>query len=959
MPGPHVPRATLLDAIALLAVAMLALAGFGYARLRREVHERRRVEYDLREQLAFRSALFDILPFPMAVRDQHGVFVEVNTAMTEAVGLARERLIGRSQAQWGEDIQIDATTSRRFMQLMRDPRASERVRVEYVNASGTPKHGLFWQRPFHHGNGELAGTISLSIDITALIEAEHAVLESRALLEDVTRNLPAGVFQMVRQPDGELRYRYTGGDLKLLPTTPAGALWHDPTGTAMRLSDDDTARLMALLETSARSAEAIIEDFEVGTPAAPRFLRLKAIPRQLEGGVVLWDGYWTEITRERLYRAEVEEARNTAERVSEARSRFVAMMSHEIRTPMSGVLGLVEVLAQSELHGEQIAMVSMIHDSAGALLQILDDILDYSKIEAARLTFEHEPFDLREVCDLAMGLLSARAHEKGLTLRCRVSGAVAALHRGDSGRLRQVLFNLLGNATKFTSAGSVSLEVDVEDDTGDQQMLSIHVIDTGIGIEEKLIEKLFSPFVQAESSTSRRFGGTGLGLAISQRLVDLMGGTLTMTSQPGKGTRVTVRVPLPVVRRHAEAGALGRLRATVRVRDAELARALADGLAGLQVALADPHAGFAHDERMLDAVFLDDGASVPDDCRHMRVIHVTERAKAAGYRLTADDIRVSINPLSTRGLRAVCNAAVGVDADLLHTSGGTASAPVARKQRSREQAIADGTLILVAEDNPVNRHLIEKQLSLLGCVCDAHEDGEAAWQAYLANRYAILITDCHMPIVNGYTLATRIREHEARTVTNGSPAAHLPIIGVTASVEPEERAHCLDAGMDDCVRKPVQLDTLRTSLVQWAPACFGKSAAAGAEAPEKTDSDAHGESNPQSESESGLPPLNWAAICGEHSGAGRDDKLVRVLVDSLGADAAQLHDLLAPLDIPGLRQWLHRVTGTAAFLHYAPISTLLDEFRAVVTGGDAAAIQEASVGVFARLATITAHLARQ
>jgi two-component system, NarL family, sensor histidine kinase EvgS len=955
--------------VLLVVVAAIIALAFGYARLRTEVRQRKRTEANLITQLKFRETLLDLVPFPIGVRDARGRYIDVNAEGAAALGLPRSEIIGLTMPECIRRTKLPGSPTRSIARIIGENKTFDGVFVPFVNSDGESRHGLYWCRQFFDQQGKQLGSVGVIVDITPVINAERKTRETEALLQDITRNLPAAVFQLRRDLNGHLAYQYVGGKDLLLPAFP---LTGQPAMDAQHrlvIAPDHLPRLREVFEESERTMQPLSADVEALDGNAVRWLQISAVPRRSEDGSLLWDGYWNDTTPEHQRAEELEEARDAAERASIVKDEFLAMMSHEIRTPMSGVLGLVEILAQGDLRGDQAPIVGMIHDSAGALLQILDDILDFSKIQANKLAIESEPFDLRAVCDLVMGLLSARAHEKGLTMRCRIDRNVAALHRGDSVRIRQILFNLLGNSTKFTANGTLSLNIDIEGDTGSTQALRLSVTDTGIGIEAGKIPMLFSPFVQADSSTSRRFGGTGLGLAISNQLIKLMGGTIDIASEPGKGTRVTVCLPLPVEKRNQDdEEQLRQLRAVILLSNRDLAEALLEGLGalGVRAAIASraelEASPVSESAGLPNVAFLDAQMPPPTGLGRVTTIHVTERPKAAGYRLTDNDIRLSVNPLSFRGLRAVCHAALG-ERIRAHEQGSAddTTLPVVR---TRDEALRDGALILVAEDNPVNRHLIQMQLQLLGCASDAVEDGAQALKLYETTQYAILITDCHMPNINGYALAGEIRERERELRALARTAERLPIIGVTASVQPDERERCLRAGMDDCLRKPAQIDALRACLTRWAPACLPQTAAASREVAEP------GSANPDASHGAGaedggdggddpLPPLDWQAICGQQSSARRDETLVQIGASSLRDDVQTLAGLLKEPDESALREWIHRVSGTAMLLRYKPLADALADFRASVIGQSVVPLEAAARTLTARLLRIADHLATQ
>ena len=505
-------------------------------------------------------------------------------------------------------------------------------------------------------------------------------LEQR--LQEVTANLPAVVYQARRSSTGEYSVPHIAGDVHALFGISVDTARVDHGSLLAAVHPQDRRSVLACVDAAALVRGPIDITFRTRGPNGWRWVRSHGRPIDCSDSGVEWSGYWMDVTEARARTQALNDARRDAEQDAAAKSHFLATMSHEIRTPMSTMLGMLERFGGGALDARQRQVLATIDDAAQMLRQILDDVLHSQRLQSGPQPPQCLPTDLAGLLRAVQRLLVPVAASKGLHLRCEVDPALQRGSLADALRLRQILFNLAGNALKFTLHGGVDLQVRVLQQRERGQQLRLQVSDTGVGISRERQRAVFAAFTQADASTTRRFGGSGLGLAICRDLAASMGGQLHLCSTPGVGTTVWLDLYLPA-------------------------------------------------------------------CEAPSVEH---RDDAAG----------------------------------LH------ELPPVR--------------VLVAEDHPTNLQLLVRQLRDLGLQVHAAANGEQAWQAWQTQRFALVITDCHMPGMDGFALARAIRA-DCR-----ADAARVPIIALTASVLDSTRQACLDAGIDHFIAKPVDRQALHATL---------------------------------------------------------------------------------------------------------------------------------------------------
>jgi len=835
--------------------------------LEREIAERKQTEERLRASEARLRQAIDLVPHVIFAKDREGRFLLVNRALAEAYQTTVEELTGKRQADVHPDPEEAQQILRDDREVIDSGRPMTIPEERLVDSSGRPVVLQVTKIPYAVPGTAECAVLGVAVDITELKQAEQALREAHEQLEQRVKERTAELANANEELKREIAVRKRAEEdlayerfllTTLLEYAPDFVYFKDAESRFIRLSRG-LANYYGLGDPSEAIGKSDFDFYDAqqanqyradeqevmrtGTPVVDKeeeqlwpdwrltWLWTSKVPLySAEGEVIGTFGISRDITHRKQIEVQLQAAKEAAETANRAKSDFLANMSHEIRTPMNAIIGMTELVLDTELTPSQRDYLKMVRESGDALLSLINDILDFSKIEAGKLDLDCAAFDVRESLGDTLKFLALRAHTKGLELACRIQPEVPDRLVGDVGRLRQIVVNLVGNAIKFTDAGEVVLHVDRQSQSDDEVVVHFAVADTGIGIPEEKQTSIFNAFEQADSSTTRRFAGTGLGLAISSRLVSFMEGKIWVESEVGRGStfHFTARFGLGSSEAAGVAPVDPRMIRGTRVLavdDNATNRLILEEMlrnwgmkptAVASVSEALPLLDQAYKFGEPYALILTD-ANMPDVDGFALVEQVKQNVKLGStiiMMLTSGDRPGDIARCEQLGVAAYLLKPIKqselFDAIVLALGITAVEDEVSQKRPADQPSRICPLQILLAEDSFVNQKLAVGLLEKYGHTVVVANHGREAIAAVQSREFDLILMDVEMPEMDGFEATAAIRAWENETGT------HIPIVAMTAHAMKGDRERRLEAGMDDYVAKPIRakqlFDTIETVL---------------------------------------------------------------------------------------------------------------------------------------------------
>ncbi|MEZ4489659.1 MAG: PAS domain S-box protein [Cyanobacteriota/Melainabacteria group bacterium] len=822
------------------------------------VHKDRLGELELQFQdqvgeLAETEIFFDLTREKLCIADKFGFFKRINSAWSDALGYSQEELMAQPYLAF-----IHPDDREKTIGVAEELTKTGRIK-DFENRYIAKDGSIIWFRWSATAFDDVIYGVAYDITDKKRFELELEDLNYR--YSQIASQVPGVVYQFLYKPDGSMSFPYISDGCKRLFGHEYYEIQENGNLVFEALHPDDLPVVMELIDESVKNfTEFRCESRTILPGGKITHLRASSSPTRLPDGSLLYYGLMMDITdlketqsKNEQLTIDLESRLNSLERAnkelekltgkleiaydqaleaSKLKSEFVANISHEVRTPISAVIGLSELLLDTELDPDQSEHADSILKSAQTLLAIINDILDFSKIEAGRLHIERIDFDLVSLVEGSAALFAHEASIKGLHFSVLVDPRIVSTVSGDPVRCRQILLNLLSNAIKFTERGKVFLRVYPRTEMGSNPRLVFEVKDEGIGISDAALPNLFSPFVQADGSTTRQFGGTGLGLSISKRLAELMGGSIEVDTTAGRGS--TFRFVCPFVCNFTEGGDGRRGRTVILYQcedsEYEVLNAYLEH-EGYEVIKATGYGDLIYKLDGMSSAILPPSVviSLTDD--RVNNIGVIEKLRH-GKRYSSVDVFCIYDyrsrSVATRALEVGANGCMMLPMkkrELLGLLSGESKVrelPVF-KSRKVKNASLDYPRVLVAEDNSLMRKLARRQLENLNVQVELCKNGREALEAVKNKSYDLILMDCQMPELDGYEATLEVRKWESRI------GGHVPIVAMTAFAMEGDRENCMAAGMDDYLKKPVSIDDLQRVLARWLPRAESASASVSAE----------------------------------------------------------------------------------------------------------------------------------